>query len=112
MIIRYNNGYTLEAILLSRTEQSMRVATQESDDVLQLNQVNGAWVSEDCEPVQVEFAWTSQQEATPVSEEDCICSHELAANLLHMLFAGEDEPEADAVAIARVMSAPVYHQVV
>jgi len=42
--------------------------------------------------------------------EDCICSHELAAQLIHSLVAGDDEPEMSP--IERVMSAPVYHQVV
>jgi hypothetical protein len=110
MTIRYNNGFSYEAILLARTEETMRVAITGSDDVVELKQIHGAWISEDCEPVQVEFAWTRQAAAPETTEESCTCSHELAAELIHLLFSGENEPVA--APVAQAMSAPVYHQVV
>src|SRR4051812_2125001 len=101
MIIRYSNGQAFEAVLLSNTETTMRIAMQASDDVLLLRQSNGTWVSDECEPVQVEFAWSRQQQLEAIGEEDCICSPELAARLLHLLFSGEEEPIARASAANR-----------
>jgi len=95
MKIQYNNGLTLEAVLLSRAEGTMRVVAKGSDDVIELNEIAGTWVTDDCEPVQVEFAWTRHPAAT-VTEEDCICSHELAAHLIHLLYAGEEDAAATA----------------
>ena len=51
MTIRYSNGFSFEAILLSRSEEVLRVAIAGSDEVVELTQINGAWISEDCEPV-------------------------------------------------------------
>src|SRR3954468_22208289 len=95
MTIRYNNGHTLEAVLLSRTETSMRIAPQGSEDSLALQNINGAWITEECEPVQVEYAWPGQSLLAEISEDDCICSPELAAQLLHLLFSGEEQPDAN-----------------
>ena len=84
MTIRYANGQTIEAVLLSRAEKTMRVALQGSEDVVTLNDVNGTWVSDECEPVEVRFAW-QQAAAGPVSEADFICSPQLAARLIRLL---------------------------
>ena len=62
----------------------MRVALQGSEDVVVLNDVNGSWITDDCEPVEVSFAW-QQPTAAPLNEEDFICSPELAARLMDML---------------------------
>jgi hypothetical protein len=99
MTIRYANGYLVEAVLLSRGENRLRVAPQGSEDVLELNLVNGTWVTDECEPVQVGFAWDRVAEA-PAPEEDFICPPELAARLLRMLFHVEDSECADAPAAA------------
>src|ERR1041385_7023038 len=84
MTIRYVNGKMMEAVLLSQTEKAMRVALQGSEDVVVLNDVNGSWVTDDCEPVELSFAW-QQPAAAPLNEEDFICSPELAARLIDML---------------------------
>jgi hypothetical protein len=112
MIIRYSNCQTFEAILLNEAENSMRIAIQGSDDVLELKQINGTWVSDECEPVTVEFAWTRQQQLDALREEDCICSPELAARLLHLLFSGENEPAAKAPAASRTALLPADQHVV
>jgi hypothetical protein len=112
MNIRYTNGYQIEGVLLSRDEHSMRVAIHGSDDVLHLNEIHGTWISEDCEPVQVDFAWTRHNDMPVVTVDDCICDKELAAKLLHMLFAGDNEAEAEAAALGQSAAAPIYHQVV
>ena len=112
MTIRYSNGQALEAALLSRTENSMRVAIQGSNDVEELNRINGTWVSDECEPVQVEFAWARRGPVEQVTEADCICPHELAARILHVLFGGENEPEPKTVAAGFTAQAITYCAVV
>jgi hypothetical protein len=92
----------------------LRVAVRGGSDVLELRQINGRWVSDDCEPVDVEFAWLRQQELPTVSINDFICPPELAAKLLHMLFSGEDDDAAlSAINQAGAANAvPVYHRIV
>lgn len=92
----------------SSTEQSIRVAAQGCDDVPEFALTNGRWISEDCEPVQVEFAYRGN--ASQIKEKDCICSHEFAAALIHLLFAGENERQV--VPVSEAMAPPVYHQMV
>lgn len=114
MTIRYGNGYTVEAVLLSCAHDTMRVAVRGGSDVLELRKINGRWVSDDCEPVDVEFAWLRLQDQPVVSINDCICPPELAAKLLDLLFSGEDDTAAVA-AIHEASSAnfdPVYHHIV
>ena len=89
----------------------MRIAIPNSDDSVELKEVNGVWVTDDCEPVQVAFEWQRPAPA-PVAEEDFICSPELAARLIHMLRCPEDDQEqAQTVKVATLelahMAAPV-----
>jgi hypothetical protein len=112
MNIRYNNGYQIEGVLLSRNDTAMRVAIEGSEDVLHLNEIHGTWVTEDCEPVHVDFAWAKKEDLPVVTLDDCICSKELAAELLHLLFSGDEAAEAEAAALSATAAAPVYHQVV
>jgi len=96
MMITYLNGKTVQALLLARDEDSLTAAIDGADDAVAFSRINGAWVSEDCEPVHIEFAWQRRAEDQPVSEEDCCCSHELAARLIHLLYT--DGAEAKQVA--------------
>jgi len=112
MTIRYNNGYQIEGVLLSRNDSAMRIAIGGSEDVLHLNEIHGTWVTDDCEPVHVEFAWAKTEDSPMVTLDDCICSKELAAELLHLLFSGDQKADAEAAAIGSVTAAPAYHQVV
>ena len=57
MTIRYTDGHTVEAALLSHTGNSMRLAINGSDDAAEFQQGHGTWVSEDGEPVTIQFAW-------------------------------------------------------
>ena len=111
MTIRYSNGHQIEAVLLSQEATSMRIALHGSEDVLQLENVNGRWITEECEPVEVDFAWASRTPSNEISEKDCICSPELAAKLLHLLLAGENELDTRNPA-PRPTHVPVYHQLV
>ena len=103
MIIQYTNGQKMEAVLISRNGNTMRVALKGSDDVVVLNELNGSWVTDDCEPVEVTFAWELPA-APAVCEDDFICSPELAAQLIDMLNHCE-QPEKQAQALG--MAIPV-----
>jgi hypothetical protein len=98
MTIHYSNGKSVEAILLNRTDNSMRVALRGSDDIAEFHEVNGFWVSENCELVDVEFAWMRHAQLPAVTEADCVCSQELASRLIHLLYAGE-KPEKPAMVL-------------
>jgi hypothetical protein len=71
----------------------MRVAVRGGDDPVELTDISGVWISEDCEPVQVQFAWQRKTQAQIVEEAECICSRELASRLIHLLWNGTNEPE-------------------
>jgi hypothetical protein len=71
----------------------MRVAVRGGDDPVELTDISGVWISEDCEPIQVQFAWQRKTQAQIVEEAECICSHELASRLIHLLWNGTNEPE-------------------
>ena len=90
MILRYADGSRAEGFLLARTENKIRVAIPGCDDPMEFTDVHGTWVSEDCEPVRVEFAWQGQAHVEIPLEADCVCSRELAAHLIHLLWSGSD----------------------
>lgn len=96
MTITYLDGRAVEAVLLSRTDDTIRVAVVGAEDVTQFSNINGTWVSEDCEPARIEFAWHQKGHKPTISEADCCCSHELAARLVHLLFT-DSKDEEDAV---------------
>jgi hypothetical protein len=96
MVLLYADGSKTEAFLLARTENKIRVAIPGSDDPLELTDVRGTWVTEDCEPVRVEFAWQSKTREQIRTEADCICSHDLAARLLHLLWNADEEDASQA----------------
>jgi hypothetical protein len=59
--------------------------------------IHGTRISEDIEPVIIEFEWQRSSSRAPVSEDEYICPMEPAAHLIHTLFAasGDDEPGGD-----------------
>jgi hypothetical protein len=91
-----------EALLLSRGEDTIRLQVKGADDVIELSNIRGAWVSTDCEPVSIEFAWQCDDPKPVVSETDCICSPELADRLLQLLFTDSSD---DAPAESRYVAA-------
>src|SRR5580692_3846626 len=100
MVLTYADGSKTEAFLLARMESKIRVAIPGSDDPLELTDVHGTWVTEDCEPVRVEFAWEGKTREAVLTEADCICSKDLAARLLHLLWnADEETPKAKALTV-------------
>jgi hypothetical protein len=88
MTIRYSSGRTVHAVLLVRKEKMIRAVPQGSDDVVEFNEINGTWVSDDCEPVHIEFAWQSRKGNLSYSEEDFVTSHDLASRLIHLSRSG------------------------
>jgi hypothetical protein len=112
MTIRYANGSTYDAVLLMQDETTLRVALHGSDDVTQLRRIGEVWVTEDCEPVQVEFAWNRHRSAEEIGEDDCICPHDLAAHLIHLLYAGEEDATANAAPPNRLESPILYRGLV
>lgn len=96
MVLIYADGSQTEAFLLSRTENKIRVAIPGSDDPLELAEIHGTWVTEDCEPVRVQFAWEGKTREQITTEADCICSHDLAARLIHLLWNADEEDPATA----------------
>jgi hypothetical protein len=86
MTIQYADGRSREAVLLSRTNNTMRVVLKENSDVTNLTDVDGTWYAENGEPVQVVFAWQAQSRTEAPSLSDCICPAELASQLVDSLF--------------------------
>jgi hypothetical protein len=98
MTIQYSNGNKVEAILLSRDGERMRVAVEGSADAIEFVQRGDVWISDDCEPVRIEFAWQKKTRHELIDEADCVCSRALAARLIHQLLNGgpgeQSTPEA------------------
>jgi hypothetical protein len=96
MTIQYADGRNREAVLLSRTNNTMRVVLKENSDVTYLTDVNGTWYSENGEAVQVKFAWQAHSGTEVPSLSDCICPAELASQLIDSLFTESHEMKAKA----------------
>jgi hypothetical protein len=88
MKITYSNGATAEAVLLSRTENTMRLAVEGTADATVVTNIRGLWVTPDCEPVTIEFAWERHGQEPAVCEDDFRCSRELASRLIQSLVTG------------------------
>jgi hypothetical protein len=92
MTINYPDGRVVEAILLSRGNDTLRAAVQGEDDAQIFNLISGTWVSEEDGPVRIEFAWEHCDQAS-VPEDDCICSKKLASRLISKLLVGSNESD-------------------
>jgi hypothetical protein len=88
MTITYLNGTVLEAIVLSHEEDAIRAIAPGCDDVLVFTRVHGTWISEEIEPVAIEFAWQRRGTSPASTESACICLKTLAARLIQSLFRG------------------------
>ena len=88
MFITLLDGQTTEGVIYSQTGSTMRVAMQDTEDLVDFTCISGQWVSENCQPVEIEFAWQGVPTNEVVTEADCICSPELAAHLVEYLRAG------------------------
>ena len=54
LLIRHLNGYGMDAILLAAMENRLRVAVPGRDDAMEFRYLEGHWISEAMEPVEIE----------------------------------------------------------
>jgi hypothetical protein len=95
MTITYPNGTVLTAIVLSRDEEAIRAIAPGCDDVLAFTRIRGAWVSEELEPVTIQFEYQAAAGApAEYSDDDYICPKELAASLIQTLLGACERDEA------------------
>ena len=55
LLIRFKNGKLLQGVMLALCSQMVRVAIRGAEDAAEFRLINRTWVSEDCEPVTIEF---------------------------------------------------------
>ena len=94
MTIKYANGTMIQAVVVQRDDQRLRVAANGSDDVAEFTCADGTWLSEDRQPVQIEFQWQKRGSKPKFSEKRFICSRKLASRLIRSLVTGSNEPAA------------------
>lgn len=75
----------------SHEESEIRTIPTSGGDVLAFTLIHGTWISEEIEPVAIEFAWQRRRASPVTSEGDCVCPKELAARLIQTLFAGGEQ---------------------
>lgn len=88
------HGSVLEARVLSHQDNEIRAVAAGFDDTLIFTCIHGTWISEEIEPVDIEFAWKRFSASHVTSEDNCVCSKELAARLIHSLTYGS-EPDTE-----------------
>jgi len=88
--VTYPDGTADEGVLMARYGNTVRVAIRDRDDISQFTCLDGTWLSEGRQPVQIDF---EQQDAarSPVSEADYTYSQELEALLIHVLLSQDEE---------------------
>jgi len=68
MTIYRADGNRIEAALLARYQHAVRVAVRDGDDAVEFKEWNGTWISEDCEPVWIDFDG-DERAREPLSQE-------------------------------------------
>jgi len=99
MTIAYLDGRVVQAVLLTRTGDVIRVAIEGADDATEFRKIHEIWVSDDCEPARIEFAWQQMAQEQPITEADCCCSQKLAKRLVDLLLT-ESQDEDDEVPVS------------
>lgn len=95
MIIKFANGKTVEGFLLARNENAMRVALEGSPDAAEFVEVEGTWLAEDLQPVEITFEWQRVSlEKDVLTEAQCICPQDLAAHLVRLLTIDSEKESA------------------
>ena len=90
------HGTVLEARLLSQQDNEIRAVAAGCDDTLVFTRFHSTWISEELDPVVIQFAWQRCRPAAATSEDHCVCSKELANRLVQSLLLGcEPEIESD-----------------
>jgi hypothetical protein len=88
MTINYPDGTTLKALLLMHGNDTLQAAVPGDDDARTFTIANGTWITEECEPVTIEFAWQRREKAQVPNETECVCPTDLASRLISALHAG------------------------
>src|SRR5579862_977151 len=89
MFITFSDGHEGEAVIYS-TDPMLRVALRGADDLLGFACIRGQWVSENCEPVRIDFAWERFEPQAIPAEAECICPKELADELIKYLYSDSE----------------------
>ncbi len=95
MRLRYQNGAVIEGITLFRTGTRMRVAIRDREDSLDLTNIHGTWVTDECEPVIMETGTSSFKTVVEYSDEEFICPQPLADHLISLLIVDSMEELLD-----------------
>ena len=92
MRITYPNGRVIEALLLSRGQETLRVVVPGDDDTRTYTLAEGAWRSDKGEPVHIELAWDGRSNSGVPAEAEFVCSKKLASRLMSLLvsFSSDD----------------------
>ena len=91
MTITYPDGTSVQAILLSRSIDTLRAAVTGDDDLRTFTLVDNTWVSEGRVQVTIKYEWQLGGEATTPAMSECICSKQLASRLIsHLLNPNRD----------------------
>jgi hypothetical protein len=104
MFVKYADGRVMEAVILSYRGETLRLVGRGAEDVLECTRVNGKWVSEECEVVDLDFGNGRPVTNASCSDQEFLCSPSLAARLLHILVIGE-ERDNHALMTARQLAA-------
>ena len=67
MLMSYESGRRTEALIMSATRDSMRVIVPHKNETFELRQVNGAWLTEKGERVEIEAIVSDGRMARPIS---------------------------------------------
>jgi hypothetical protein len=106
MTLRFQSGLVKNALLLARGEDVIRVALEHQEDAIEISRLNGVWVTQECEPVELGYTEQRREASTP-DDSDYICPPEVAAELLHLLFSGDDEQEPTSASATDIAAPPV-----
>jgi hypothetical protein len=85
MTIYRADGHRIEAVLLARYRDAIRVAVRGGDDAVEFREYKGTWISEDCEPVRIEFDWEEWTSEPSSHEWAFLCSPEHARLVIGVL---------------------------
>lgn len=91
MTIKYLDGTVLQGLLVSRGDDTLRAAFPGDDDVRTFTLVSGTWISEECEPVKLNFPQRGEQ----AREVEVVCSKKQTSRIMSVLRAcsGDDSLE-------------------
>jgi hypothetical protein len=91
MTIVYSGGTAVEALVVSAAPGSLEVAIAGSHELRRFAQVEGAWISEAGEPVQIRYASQPDPQNAAPAESDFVCPKKLGRQLISNLMSGEQE---------------------